>query len=155
MAHDVTKLIPSNGSLDSRLEVLDPETGEYSEPKPGLIPRGFAEQMLAEVTPITDIEFLWKRGAQLAAFAQLWNGHGQEKAEVKSAQMFSEITLGQLLGPNTGHPPGVKQTYPHADILPVQRVEEFRRYYGWRDELIDAVRNGARSRRSRFSGRAR
>jgi hypothetical protein len=32
--------------------------------------------------------------------------------------------------------------------LPPQRVKDFRRYYGWRDALIEAVREGARSRRS-------
>jgi hypothetical protein len=63
--------------------------------------------------------------------------------------MFCEITLGQLLGPNPGVQAGPGRGYkndPHADrFLPAARVEEFRRYYGWRDELIDAVRNGARS----------
>jgi hypothetical protein len=45
--------------------------------------------------------------------------------------MFCEIQLGQLLGPNPGQ--GVQTEYPHADSLPVQRVNDFRRYYGWRD----------------------
>jgi hypothetical protein len=73
-----------------------------------------------------------------------------EKAEIKWAQMFCESTIGQLLGPNPGE--GARTDLdadrPHADGLPKQRVEEFRRYFGWRDELIEAVRNGARSRRS-------
>jgi hypothetical protein len=70
------------------------------------------------------------------------------RPKVKSAQMFCEITLGQLLGLNPGDAGkgfGAPDHSPHADYMPKQRVEEFRRYYGWRDELIDAVRNGARS----------
>ena len=30
--------------------------------------------------------------------------------------------------------------------MPKQRVEDLHRYFGWRDELIEAVRNGKRSR---------
>jgi hypothetical protein len=36
----------------------------------------------------------------------------------------------------------------HAHGLPRERIKDFRRYYGRRDALIEAVREGARSRRS-------
>jgi hypothetical protein len=100
---------------------------------------------------MTDPLVLWDSAAWLAGLAQKWNGHGQEKNEVKSAQMFCEIRLGQLLGPNPGKEgerTDLDANRPHADGLPRQRIEEFRRYYGRFDDLIEAVRNGARSRRS-------
>jgi hypothetical protein len=64
--------------------------------------------------------------------------------------MFCEIAIGQLLGPNPGRgsnyspeEKGFAQN-PHADTgLPPQRVEDFRRYYGWRDALVEAVRSAA------------
>jgi hypothetical protein len=104
-------------------------------------------------------QFRLAGAARLAGLAQQWNGHGAEKAEIKSAQMFCEITLGQILGPNPGQGHNSVERNelgqittvlnPHADSgLPPQRVKDFRRYYGWRDALIEAVRNGARSRRS-------
>lgn len=138
-------------------EFVDAKTGEIMESTtmpvpwrrtlgPGLVPRGFAEHVLETVAPVEDPALLWDGATTLAGYAQKWNGHGAEKSEIKSAQMFLEIMIGQLLGPSPGQ--GVQTDYPHADSVPVQRVEEFRRYYGWRDELIDAVRNGKRSRRS-------
>jgi hypothetical protein len=53
-----------------------------------------------------------------------------------AAQIFCEIQLGQLLGPNPGAGGGQchNEPNPHADSLCAQCVAEFRRYYGWRDE---------------------
>jgi hypothetical protein len=72
--------------------------------------------------------------------------------------MFCEIQMGQLLGPNPGQG-GIAQRdekgrivspNPHADPgLPPQRVEEFRRYYRWRDELIEAATGHVRTRLER------
>lgn len=97
----------------------------------------------------------------LAGLAQKWNGHGREKNEIKSAQMYCEIELGQLLGPNPG-PPGLTaerdesgrlEPKPHAVMgsqlsVPQQRVVELRRMHGHRDLLVDLVREGKRSRRA-------
>jgi len=115
---------------------------------PGMIPIGFAEQVLEQAADVSDPVVFWDASAYLGGLAQKWNGHGQEKNEIKAAEMFCEILLGQLLGPNPGHGPGRGKKGAHAHVLPAERVKEFRRYYGWRDELIEAVRNGKRSRRS-------
>jgi DNA methylase len=117
----------------------------------GRIKRGSAEAALARIETIDDPLVLWDSSAFLAGLANKWSGHGQEKAEIKAAQMFCEIRLGQLLGPNPGQNHGLTapgRTLPHAEALPPQRVEEFRRYHGFADRLFEAVRNGARSRRS-------
>ena len=117
---------------------------------PGLVPAGFAEKMLARCESIDDPAALWDGATSFAALAQKWNGHGAEKNEIKAAQMFVEIELGQRLGPNPGPQPGPgRGNGPRADrFLPKQRVEEFRRYFGHREFLVERVREGARSRRS-------
>ena len=118
---------------------------------PGLVPTGFAESILARCPDVDDPVLLWDTATTCAALAQKWNGHGREKDEIKSAQMFVEIELGQRLGQNPGHTEfhGNQHTggYPNADnLIPAQRVQEFRRYYGYRDLLIGLVREGKRSR---------
>ncbi len=45
---------------------------------------------------------IWDGATTLAGLAQKWNGHGREKNQIKAAQMFCEIELGQRLGPNPG-----------------------------------------------------
>ena len=146
-------------SVDRQMTVISPLSRPYwqeQELKPGLVPRGFSETVLAQIEPVNDVEMLWNGAAKLAGEAQRWNGHGAEKAEIKSAQMFCEIQLGQLLGPNPGqgqhlrNSTGQFEPYAHAHmgLLPPERVKDFRRYFGRRDALIEAVRNGRRSRRS-------
>ncbi len=63
---------------------------------------------------------------------------GREKNQIKAAQMFCEIELGQRLGPNPGWG-GYRESSPHADsqesrshaiLIPQPRVSEFRRYLG-------------------------
>lgn len=91
---------------------------------PGLVPAGFAEQMLERTGQIGDARTLYDGAAYLSGLAQKWNGHGAEKREIKAAQMFCEIRLGQLLGPNPGMG---SQDSPHAgSSLPTARVAEFR-----------------------------
>jgi DNA methylase len=118
---------------------------------PGLVPTGFAEHVLAQALSVSDPARLWDAVTTLAGEAQKWNGFSREKNEIKSAQMFCEIELGQRLGP----PPGqgartdLAENLPHAEsLLPAQRLGEFRRYYGHRDYLLDLVREGKRSRRA-------
>lgn len=118
---------------------------------PGVIERGAAEHLLARIEAVDDPAVLWDGAAFLAGLAQKWNGHGQEKAEVKAAQMFCEIRLGQILGPNPGQGTrtDLADDFSHArSSLPSERVVEFRRYFGLADRLVEAVRNGSRSRRS-------
>jgi hypothetical protein len=120
--------------------------------EPGLVPTGFAEHVLEQAASIDDPAQLWDGATTLAAAAQKWNGHGREKAEIKAAQMFCEIQLGQLLGP----PPGdagkgswADGQSPHAETgIPYGRIQEFRRFFGHRDTLIEMVRDGKRSRRA-------
>lgn len=126
---------------------------------PGMIPRGWAENILAEARQRDDPAALWHGSLRLGALAQSWNGHGKEKSEIKSAQMFCDILLGGLLGP----PPGNQRPqdsggrflpapFPHAEmvdgLIPFQRVSELQRLSGWTESLLESVRNGARSRRS-------
>jgi hypothetical protein len=116
--------------------------------RPGLVPPGFAETVLTHASEIEEPDLLWDGATTLAGLAQKWNGHGREKSEIKTAQMFVEIELGQRLGPNPGAG-AHNRLNPHTDsVIPPQRVEELRRYFGHRDLLVEAVRNGARSRRS-------
>jgi hypothetical protein len=132
-------------------DYLEDEHGQLvrADLGPGMVPAGFAEVVLARCPDVDDPAILWDTATTCAALAQKWNGHGQEKNEIKSAQMFVEIELGQRLGPNPGAGPGRGKKDPRADLfIPVQRVEEFRRYYGYRDFLVGLVREGMRSRRS-------
>lgn len=120
---------------------------------PGLVPADFAESVLARVVDVTDPGVLWDGATTLAALAQKWNGHGQEKRLIKTAQMYAEIELGQRLGPRPGSQPGPGRGHrndPHTDgfLIPPQRIEELRRFHGHRDYLIALVREGAVSRRS-------
>lgn len=122
---------------------------------PGLVPTGFAEALLERVVSVDDPRMLYDAAAHFAGLAQKWNGHGKEKTEIKSAQMYCEVRLGDVLGPNPGAQPGPgrgKENNPHTDRfdvgLPPQRVNEFRRYHGHFKDLVEAIRNGKRSRRS-------
>lgn len=117
---------------------------------PGLVPTGWAEWVLEQSREVDDPERLWDAATTCAALAQKWNGHGREKNEIKTAQMFVEVELGQRLGPNPGAG-AHNRLNPHADspgCIPPQLVSGLRRFYGHRDMLVEAVRNGARSRRS-------
>jgi hypothetical protein len=62
-----------------------------------------------------------------------------EKAEIKSAQMFCEIILGQLLGPNPGEGArtdlDANRAHTHG-FLPRERVKDFRRYFGWQEAHV-------------------
>lgn len=118
---------------------------------PGLVPTGFSEYVLEQASTISDAAQLWEGATNLAGLAQKWNGHGREKNEIKAAQMFCEILLGQVLGPPLPYGHNVRDLDPHADedpFLPLQRQSEFRRYYGRRDFLLELVRDGKRSRRA-------
>jgi hypothetical protein len=120
--------------------------------EPGLVPRGFAEEVLTRAAAVEDPEVLWNGATTLAGLAQKWNGHGQEKNEIKAAQMFCEIQLGHVLGPNPERGPGRGHKESRAIVLdgliPQPRISELQRFYGWRDALLEEVRNGHRSRRS-------
>ena len=66
--------------------------------------------------------------------------------------MYGEVELGQRLGEaewgGDRRSDESAGSSPHADLIPRQRVEESRRYLDCGDELVAAVRDGARSRRS-------
>jgi 16S rRNA G966 N2-methylase RsmD len=121
---------------------------------PGLVPTGFAEALLERVASVDDPRMLYDAAAHFAGLAQKWNGHGKEKTEIKSAQMYCEVRLGEVLGPNPGAGGDQKsesaKSNPYADSfgLPPQRVNDFRRFCGHFDDLVEAIRNGKRSRRS-------
>lgn len=115
---------------------------------PGMVPTGFAEAVLKRIGDMTDPFALYDAATTCAALAQKWNGHGREKDEIKAAQMFVEIELGQRLGPNPGHSTRWETDKSACGFIPPQRVEEFRRFHGWRDWLVEQVRAGKRSRRS-------
>jgi 16S rRNA G966 N2-methylase RsmD len=112
---------------------------------PGLIPAGFSERVLMRAAEYDDPAALWDGATSLAALAHKWNGHGQEKNEIKAAQMFLEIELGQrLYMSEDSH----GESRDINDIIPRPLASDLRRMYGYRDMLVDLVRNGKRSRRS-------
>ena len=117
-----------------------------------MVPTGFAEAVLARCPEVDDPAVLWDTATTCAALAQKWNGHGAEKAEIKAAQMYVEIELGQRLGPNPGaggdHKSEDYRSNSHDDLIPAYVVSDVRRLYGHSDDLVAAVREGARSRRS-------
>ena len=94
------------------------------------------------------------RTTTAAALCQKWNGHGREKRELKTAQMYCEIQLGQVLGPNPGRGTRTDKQPPACGKLnlPDQRAAELRRFYGWRDQLVDVVREGKVAHVSNNSG---
>jgi hypothetical protein len=105
-----------------------------------MVPVGFAERVLTRCAEVEDPALLWDTATTCAALAQKWNGHGKEKNEIKAAQMFVEIELGQRLGPNPGDDgkgPG-KSAYAHFS-MPKELVRDIRRFYGYRDFLIALV----------------
>jgi site-specific DNA-methyltransferase (adenine-specific) len=115
---------------------------------PGLIPVGFAEAVLDKASMVVDPAALWEGATTLAGLAQKWNGHGKEKNEIKSAQMYVEIELGQRL-PVFEHDAKSPHTVILPDLdIPQQRVVELRRFNGYREMLVERVREGARSRRA-------
>jgi len=125
--------------------------------EPGLVPRGFAEEVLARALESEDPLKVWNDAVTLAGLAQKWNGHGQEKNEIKAAQMFCEVQLGHMLGPrpepgqfygnqfSDGVSHAIHQT---GGVIPQPRISELQRFYKWHDALLEEVRNGKRSRRS-------
>jgi site-specific DNA-methyltransferase (adenine-specific) len=125
---------------------------------PGLVPVGFAEAVLQRAATLDDAAALWDGATTLAGLAQKWNGHGKEKKEIKSAQMYIEIELGQRLGSPPGRNTqrddlGRLTPNPYADWvddlqISKQRVTELRRFFGHRELLVERVREGARSRRA-------
>lgn len=120
---------------------------------PGTVAVGYGEWVLERAAEVDDPALLWNGATTLAGLAQKWNGHGQEKREIKAAQMYVEIELGQRLGPNPGAGPAKDNqpkniiAYDNLDI-PQPRVSELQRFHGHRELLVEAVRNGAVSRRS-------
>src|SRR5262252_1339849 len=66
--------------------------------------------------------------------------------------MFAEILLGRMLGKNPGDDgkgSWARGQSPHAETdIPYARINELRRLCRWTDALLEAVRNGAVSRRS-------
>jgi hypothetical protein len=114
---------------------------------PGEIPTGFSEAVLAQSEQVEDPAVLYDAATTLGALAQKWNSHGREKREIKAAQMFVEIELGQRLGPRPGSRWGRESTFA-CESIPPPRVSELQRYLGHREPLVEAVRNGAVSRRS-------
>jgi SAM-dependent methyltransferase len=119
--------------------------------EPGGVPAGFAERVLAAASATNDANAIWDAATTLGAWVRKWSGHTAERRELARAQVFCEIELGQILGPNPGHGPGRgKGADPHLSI-PKERIKEFRRYYGWREQLlaiarIDNARTGGPSR---------
>jgi len=124
-----------------------------SDIAPGMVTRGFAEKRLALFRESDDPVALWRASTALAAAAQLWNGHGEQKREIKAAQMFAEVVLGGLLGLRPGQGTRTDMDLSHAisdldGLIPQPRVSELQRYHRWVGKLIEEIRNGAVSRRS-------
>ncbi len=111
---------------------------------PGLVPVGFSEAILKRAADIDDPALLWDGVTTFAALAQKWNGHGRERNEIKAAQMFCEIELGQRLHVSDSS----EDSRAKIETIPAPRVSEFRRYFGHRDFLVEQVREGKRSRRA-------
>ena len=120
---------------------------------PGAVEPGFAEQVLERATTASPPE-LWDGATTAAALAQKWNGFPAEKAEMKTAQMYCEVELGQRLGPRPGREERehdesgqfLPVSHPIVVEIPQPRASEMQRYYGHRDMLIGLIREGARSR---------
>jgi site-specific DNA-methyltransferase (adenine-specific) len=109
-----------------------------------MVPTGFAEAILARCPEVDDPAVLWDTATTCAALAQKWNGHGAEKNEIKSAQMFVEVELGQRL---------YLSECSHGDNrttvdIPRYIASDLRRFYGHRGLLVSLIREGLRSRRS-------
>jgi hypothetical protein len=115
-----------------------------SDLAPGMVATGFAEIVLARIAEIDDPAALYDIATTCAGLAQKWNGHGREKAEIKTAQMYCEIELGQRLIVSDSPDFWQRQKLDIPDDV----LCHLRRYFGWRDRLIDMVRGGIRSRRS-------
>lgn len=118
---------------------------------PGEVSAEFADRVLEAARECGDPALIYDAATTLAACVRKWAGHTAERRELARAQVFCEIELGQILGPPPGHGPG-RGKDPGPDLsIPPQRVTEFRRYHGWRDELlavarIDNARTGGPSR---------
>ena len=127
---------------------------------PGLVPIGFAEEVLERSWEIDDPAALWDGATTAAGLAQKWNGHAREKNELKTAQVYLEVQLGEQLGPRpdplSHDESGRFLPFSHAkmvpkwvdangeehDLIPAPRVSELQRLHGHRDWLIPAIRDG-------------
>jgi hypothetical protein len=89
---------------------------------PGMVPIGFAEDILERARAIDDPALLWDGATTFAGVAQKWNGLSRENAELKAAQMFCEILVGQMLGPSPGEGGDRKsaafRSSAHAHLIP-------------------------------------
>jgi site-specific DNA-methyltransferase (adenine-specific) len=113
-----------------------------SDLAPGLVPAGFAESVLAAIEGADDARALWDAATTFDGLAQKWQGHVHERDEFQRAQLFCEIELGQALGPNPGAGPGRGKKDSDWNLsIPKPVISKVRRFYGYRDELIEAIRS--------------
>jgi len=95
-----------------------------------------------------DPALLWDGVTTFAALAQKWNGHGRERNEIKAAQMFCEIELGQRLHLSDSSATSEESYAVIRTVIPQPRISDLSRYHGHRDFLVEQVREGKRSRRA-------
>src|SRR5947208_2981719 len=70
--------------------------------EPGLIPRGYAETVLAHASTLDDPAVLWDGATGFEALAKKRQGQAHEQLELRRAALYCEVLLAQLLGPNPG-----------------------------------------------------
>ena len=116
-----------------------------------MIPRGWAEDILADARRSCDPADLWHGSLRSGSLAQEWNGHGLEKAE---GRVGADVLARSSSRSGSGRTPGwgnQMTSLPHAvsdvsGLIPQQRISELQRLHRFTEDL---PRSRAQRRRGR------
>jgi hypothetical protein len=108
-------------------------------PTDGLVWAGFAEYVLERVEDLPD-EALWDDATSCDALTRKYQGDAEKQAELRRGARFCEVEIAQRAGPNPGHDGKGPGKSPVWGFLPTQVLARIRRFFGYRDECIAAIR---------------
>lgn len=108
-------------------------------PADGLVWSGFAEYAL-EQAAVLDDEALWDSATSCDALVQKYQGDTEKQDELRRAQLFCEVEIAQRLGPNPGDDGKGPGKSANWRFIPSELRAKIRRFFGWRDACIDAIR---------------
>lgn len=111
------------------------------------VPHGWSEQWLAQVRETEDLRRLLDGASTLQGYIAAWKKKGYETAEFDGSLRYTEARIGQLLpAAHQGERTDLNFSARGEVDLPFQRHAEFRTMGAHFDLVIEAVRNGKRSR---------
>ena len=119
------------------------------DPSRDVIPKGWAERFRAEhLSHISEVDLLHNGASTLRGYIAAWKGKGYQTKELEAALRYTELRIGELLGPPVvGNPQLTGAMSAAADIgLDKHNRYEFRQMAAHQAVVVQAIQNGARSR---------